>query len=103
MFSGVKKCECDHSALWGWINDVPYHNRGWCAAEFSCALKASIIANLHDPDVQVVCMGRNWPHNVADFKTMMDDASMDFTSQGDRNYVSYLFFMVSFDLRGAVA
>ena len=66
-FSDVKNRACERSALWGWINDVPYHNRGWCDAEFSCPLKAGIIANLDDPDVQLVLNARAWPQNVAKY------------------------------------
>jgi hypothetical protein len=70
-FSEVKKRDCELSALWGWINDVPYENRGWCAAEFSCALKAGIIANLDDPDVQRVRNARAWPENVDQYQKMI--------------------------------
>ena len=73
-WSDVKNRYCEHSELWGWINDVPYHNRGWCAAEFSCALKANIIANLADPDVQQVLKARKfWPQTVTDYKAMKYD------------------------------
>ena len=94
-FSEVKKRDCERSALWGWINEVPYHNRGWCAAEFSCALKAGIIANLDDPDVQKVREARDWPKDVAEYEKMMDDPAIEFTAKGDRDYVAYLFFKMS--------
>ena len=100
-FSEVKKRDCERSALWGWINEVPYHNRGWCAAEFSCALKAGIIANLDDPDVQKVRKARDWPEDVAEYEKMMDDPAIEFTAKGDRDYVAYLFFKMSFDLSAA--
>ena len=102
-FSDFKMRDCEHSALWGWINSVPYHNRGWCAAEFSCALKANIIANLTDPDVQDVLKARAWPQTVDDYNQMMEDPSIEFTANGDREYVAYLFFKMSFDLRGVYA
>ena len=94
-FSEVKKRDCERSALWGWINEVPYHNRGWCAAEFSCALKAGIIANLDDPDVQKVLKARDWPKDVAEYEKMMDDPAIEFTSKGDKDYVVYLFFKMT--------
>ena len=100
-FSEVKKRDCELSALWGWINDVPYHNRGWCAAEFSCALKAGIIANLDDPDVQRVRNARAWPQNVDEYQKMMDDPAIEFTDKGDSDFVAYLFFKMSFDLSAA--
>jgi hypothetical protein len=100
-FSEVKNRACEKSDLWGWINAVPYENRGWCAAEFSCALKAGIIANLEDPDVQRVRNARAWPQNVDEYQKMMDDPAIEFTAKGDRDYVAYLFFKMSFDLSAA--
>jgi len=29
--ASLHSSQCELSALWGWINDGPYHNRGWCA------------------------------------------------------------------------
>ena len=75
-----------------------------CAAEFSCALKAGIIANLDDPDVQQVLRSRRWPSTVGEYKAMMDETGPDaieFTKTGDRDYVAYLFFKMSFDLQKA--
>ena len=100
-FSEVKNRACEKSDLWGWINAVPYENRGWCAAEFSCALKAKIIANLGDQDVQDVLNARPWPENVEEYQKMMDDPAIEFTAKGDRDYVAYLFFKMSFDLSAA--
>jgi hypothetical protein len=100
-FSEVKNRACEKSDLWGWINAVPYENRGWCAAEFSCALKAKIIANLDDQDVQDVLNARAWPENVDEYQKMMDDPAIEFTAKGDRDYVAYLFFKMSFDLSAA--
>eukprot|EP00900_Chrysochromulina_parva_P015062 jgi/Chrpa1/23557/Chrysochromulina_OHIO_Genome00028040-RA len=97
-FSEVKKRKCERSYPWGWINAVPYENRGWCAAEFSCALKAGIIANLEDPDVQRVCKARKWPNTVKEYQKMMDDPAIEFTDKGDNDKVAYLFFKMSFDL-----
>jgi len=100
-FSEVKNRACEKSDLWGWINAVPYENRGWCAAEFSCALKAGIIANLEDPDVQRVLHARAWPQNVDEYQKMMDDPAIEFTDKGDSDFVAYLFFKMSFDLSAA--
>ena len=100
-FSEVKKRKCERFYPWGWINAVPYENRGWCAAEFSCALKAKIIANLGDQDVQDVLNARPWPENVEEYQKMMDDPAIEFTAKGDRDYVAYLFFKMSFDLSAA--
>jgi hypothetical protein len=100
-FSEVKNRACEKSDLWGWINAVPYENRGWCAAEFSCALKAGIIANLEDPDVLRVRSARAWPQNVDEYQKMMDDPAIEFTDKGDSDYVAYLFFKMSFDLSAA--
>jgi hypothetical protein len=100
-FSEVKNRDCERSALWGWINAVPYENRGWCAAEFSCALKAGIIANLDDPEVQRVLKARAWPKTVDEYQKMMEDPKVEFTAKGDRDYVAYLFFKMSFDLSAA--
>ena len=72
----------------GWVNTVPYANRGWCAAEFACARKAGIIANTDDPGVVEVLNSRRgsggWPETVEDYQKMMEDESIEFTSKGDR-------------------
>lgn len=101
-YSNVKKRDCLHSDTWGWINEVPYENRGWCAAEFSCALQAGIVANLTDPAVQAVLRARDWPTSVKQYQKMMEDTRIEFTATGDRSYVAYLFFKMSFDLRNVV-
>ena len=105
-YSDVKGRECQWSATWGWINTVPYANRGWCAAEFACARKAGIIANKDDPHVVEVLNSRShcggWPETVEDYQRMMEDESIEFTSRGDRDHVAYIFFKMSFDLREAV-
>lgn len=104
-FSEARRRLCGWSRVWGWINDVPYHHRGWCCAEFSCAYKAGIIVNLRDEAVQAVCNARDaeggWPSTVESYAAMMQDASIQFTSKGDREYVTYLFFKMCFDLRAA--
>jgi hypothetical protein len=106
-YSEVKGRDCPWSATWGWVNTVPYANRGWCAAEFACARKAGIIANMDDPGVVEVLNSRRgsggWPETVEDYQKMMEDESIEFTSKGDRDHVAYIFFTMSFDLREAVA
>ena len=106
-YSEVKGRDCPWSATWGWVNTVPYANRGWCAAEFACARKAGIIANMDDPGVVEVLNSRRgsggWPETVEDYQKMMEDESIEFTSKGDRDHVAYIFFKMSFDLREAVA
>jgi hypothetical protein len=102
-YNQYKGRDCPRSTVWGWVNDVPYHRRGWCFAEFSCAYKAGVIVNLSDPSVQEVCRARDadggWPTSVESYATMMQDGKIEFTSKGDREYVAYLFFKMCFDLR----
>jgi len=102
VYSESKNRECLRSDTWGWINEVPYENRGWCAAEFACALHAGTIANLSDAGVQTVLRARKWPATVAEYQQMMEDPRIEFTAKGDRDYVAYLFFKMSFDLRKVV-
>ena len=102
-WSDAKERVCRKSSVWGWINDVPYHRRGWCFAEFSCAYKAGIIVNLRD--VQELCGAWDaeggWPTTVQSYTRMMEDPKIEFTSRGDREYVAYIFFKMCFDLRAA--
>jgi len=64
--ASLHSSQCELSALWGWINDGPYHNRGWCAV-LVCTQGGKIIANLDDPDVLLVLNTRAWPQNVAEY------------------------------------
>ena len=101
VHSEVKGRVCLQSAVWGWVNDVPYHKRGWCFAEFSCAHKAGIIVNEADAAVQAVMHARVWPANVQSYTRDMQDAEIEFTSNGDREYVAYIFNKMCFDPRVA--
>jgi len=107
--------------VWGDINNRPYHNRGWCCAEFAVARYSNRIANLHDPSVQAVLQSRQWPSGgtaescamYADMmtRTTVEEMSkslanhseltydphfgVDFTSNGDRDAVKYNFFKMT--------
>lgn len=85
---------------WGWINEHPYENRGWCAAEFACALYADIIVNIEDPEVQHVLRCRHWPTSVVEYRQMLEDESITFFHKADNAYVSYLFFKMCFAVKG---
>ena len=103
-FNEAKQRMCHRSDAWGWINDDPYWHRGWCAAEFARARKAGTIANMDEPDVQTVPGARKWPETVDDYAAMMRESTdgravVEFTKKGDRDYVAYLFFKMSFDPR----
>jgi len=99
VHSEVKGRTCLRSAVWGWVNEVPYHCRGWCFAEFSCARKAGIIVNGRDPAVQTVFEAREWPADVPSYTRNMEDPTIEFTSKGDREYVAYIFTKMIFDPR----
>ena len=102
VYSEVKERVCLRSAVWGWVNEVPYHRRGWCFAEFSCARKAGIIINEHDEAVQAILRARAWPTDVKSYTRDMQDLNIEFTSKGDREYVTYIFNKMSFDPRTAM-
>ena len=106
VHSDLKDRVCLRSAVWGWVNDVPYHRRGWCFAEFSCARKAGLIVNERDRAVQDVLAARPWPADVQSYTRDMQDQTSDqhveFTSKGDREYVAYIFNKMSFDPRVAM-
>ena len=106
----------------GVLNARPYHNRGWCCAEFAIALYNKRIVNLGDADVQTVLRSREWPsggiveacrmygemmgssNDVTD--TGVDGLTYDpgkgvsFTSKGDRQAVKYNFFKMTMVKKG---
>jgi len=87
---------------WGVINWTPYLDRGWCCAEFSCALKNGRIVNINDPLVVEVLSSRSWPTTVEDYAVMMDEGAarpVHFTSKGDGIVVLYNFFKMTAGLR----
>ena len=88
--------------VWGFVNERPYHNRGWCCAEFSVAHANSRIVNLDDPEVKAVLKTREWPKTVAGYAKMMDESAsprVDFTYNGDRAAVKYNFFKMAMSVQ----
>ena len=80
----------------------PYADRGWCCAEFSCALKNRRVINLTDPLVQKVQDWRRWPSTVDEYAAMMDENAprpVRFTNKGDDAVVLYNFFKMTIGLR----
>ena len=95
----LKQRECLRSPTWGWVNDVPYGQRGWPCAEFATALRSGVIINKEDPAVKSVLAMREWPKAVQDYTEMMLDPKIEFTCRGDRDHVVYIFFKMCSDLR----
>ena len=63
------------------------------------------MANANDADVQRVIHARQWPSSVAEYRTMMEEKSegtgekvIKFTSKGDDELVTKLFYRVCFGL-----
>lgn len=111
---GVDKSEQERfpgGSVWGFVNAVPYENRGWCCAEFSIALFCQTIKNLGDEDVKRVRDSRQWPEDNRSYAEMMGRTTVrenardglvfdpvkgvDFTSRGDRAVVQYNFFKMA--------
>lgn len=82
---------------WGRVNKVPYHQRGWCCAEYAIANFHGNIVNATDEAVRKVAVSRAWPVSVEAYADMMrEDAEVPvhFTAKGDNAVVQYNFFQM---------
>lgn len=83
-----------------------YERKGWCVSECATARVAGTIVNGDDPAVRRLGELRSWPTSLAEYQAMMeakeDDGtnSVEFTSKGDREVVTQLFFRLAYDVAG---
>ena len=92
---------------WGRVSNDPYHNRGWCASEYSIARSNGRICNRSDDPrdpVLHVESKRPWPDTPYEYVDMMKERwdggelKVNFTKKGDRSVVAYNFFKSCFGL-----
>ena len=95
---------------WGRVSSDSYASRGWPCSEFSISRFSNCIANPDDPAVAELNK-KAWPTSVADYQHMMEkkdpkndsEFAIRFTSKGDRDVVTFLFYRMCYGLKHAWA
>ena len=86
-----------------------YERRGWCMSEYATARAAGTIVNGDDPAVRRLEEVRATPTTLQEYQGMMEAMeadgtySVEFTSKGDREVVTQIFFRMAYGVAGAAA